>query len=408
MYIRELTVPEFEEFASNNPYNNYHQTLNYALLKAENDYEYEIIGFCDSENIYAAAIVLVKILDGYLYAYIPEGFLIDYNDEKLLQDFTNALYKYYKKEDIVFIKINPPIIIAQIDAKTHKKQNTNQYKVINYLERCGYTKLEDNIYFEAMLPRINAIVNLDDFSLENLSKNTKNKIRKGVRKGLTFEKGDINQMGILHEFTKRKIKRNNYYFDDYYNIFQRTHAVDYFLVSIDYEKYTLNSQSAYEKELKKNEKLNDKVKIKPGTRNINTKMNSDKTLLAYKNDIAIASKYLNTTGKKYIAGALVIKHDDTATILISGYDKTYKDFAPNYFLYYEILKYYQNEFKYMDLNGITGDFSKENKYYGLNQFKLGFKPNIYEYIGEFDLIINHRIYNRLYKKGYLQEEFNNN
>jgi lipid II:glycine glycyltransferase (peptidoglycan interpeptide bridge formation enzyme) len=165
---------------------------------------------------------------------------------------------------------------------------------------------------------------------------------------------------------------------------------------------------AYEKELKKNERLNNKVKNIPKTRNINTKMNSDKTLLAYKNDIALASKNLNKPFKEYIAGALVVKNGDTATILISGYDKKYYDFAPNYFLYFMIMNYYQNEYKYINLNGITADLSKENKYHGLNEFKLGFKPHIYEYIGEFDLVINPHIYNKLLKKGLLEKEFNKN
>ena len=160
--------------------------------------------------------------------------------------------------------------------------------------------------------------------------------------------------------------------------------------------------------MRRNEQLNKKVGQIPGTRNINKKMNSDKTLLAYKNDISIASKHLNNPEKEYVAGALVVKHGDTATILISGYDKRYRDFAPNYYLYYEILRYYHNEYKYVDLNGITGDFSQTNKYHGLNQFKLGFKPNIYEYIGEFDLIINKKGYNYLAKKGLLEQEFNKN
>ena len=408
MYIRELNLIEFEEFAKNHELGNFHQTLSYALVKAENNYEYEIIGFCDDENIYAAALVLVKLIDGYLYAYIPEGFLIDYHNEKLLHDFTDALYKYYKKEDISFIKINPPITIAEIDPKSHIKNFNNNTKIVENLKRCGWTKLEDHIYCESILPRITVSVDLDEFDIEKLNKNTKNKIRKAKRKGLTLEIGNSYNLNILHSFIKNKIKKNEFYYNDYYNIFNREHSIDYFLVTIDYEKYIINSQSAYNNELVKNEKLNQKVKQIPGPRNINKKMNSDKTLLSYKNDISIATKHINKPDKEYIAGALVIKYKDTATILISGYDKRYRDFAPNYYLYCEILRYYRNEYKYVNLNGITADFSKTNKYHGLNQFKLGFNPKIHEYIGEFDLVIKPKIYNHLIKKGLMTKEFNKN
>ena len=104
---------------------------------------------------------------------------------------------------------------------------------------------------------------------------------------------------------------------------------------------------------------------------------------------------------------LALKHKDTVSVVISGFDKKYGSFSPNYFLFYEICKYYKNEFKYLDLDGLTSDFSTNNKYYGLNSFKLGFNPIVYEYIGEFDYVINRHAYNHLVKKGLLQKEFTN-
>ena len=134
-------------------------------------------------------------------------------------------------------------------------------------------------------------------------------------------------------------------------------------------------------------------------------MNSDKALLSYKNDIAIANKYILKNEKIYIAGALVVKYGNKITILISGYNKKFKNYAPNYFLYYNILMYYKNEYEYACLNGISGNFSKDNKYYGLNKFKMGFNPDIYEYIGEFDLIVNKPFHQLLWSTNKIQKEF---
>ena len=139
---------------------------------------------------------------------------------------------------------------------------------------------------------------------------------------------------------------------------------------------------------------------------INAKMQSDKALLAYKNDIAEASKYLNTNIETYVAGAIVIKYNNRITIQFSGFDRELKRYSANYFLYFAILAYYQQDFKYADLNGITADFDKNNPYHGLNRFKMGFNPDIYEYIGEFDLVINENTYNHLLKSGLLAKEFN--
>ena len=51
------------------------------------------------------------------------------------------------------------------------------------------------------------------------------------------------------------------------------------------------------------------------------------------------------------------------------------------------------EFKYINLNGVVGDFENQNEYSGLNESKLGFNSIITEYIGEFDIVLNSLMYN---------------
>ncbi len=408
MYIRELTVNEFNEYVSKFPNSNFHQTLNYATLKSDYGYEYELIGYGNEDKLYAAALVLVKLLNGYLYAYIPEGPLMDYDNPGILSDFTESLANYYKKEDIAFIKINPSIVVGEIFENDHfKVKYNNNIALVKTFQECGFTKLNNNMYFESALPRINAILDLEDFNFDKLKKNTKNKIRKGLRRGLTLEKGTSSELNILSEFVKNKKKRNEFYYKDYYNTFSRDDSIDFFLLSIDYAAYYESTKYVYEKELKKNEDLALKVEQNPVARNINKKINSDKNLLIYKKDLSLASKEINKSEKTYIAAALVIKHKDCVTLSIYGYDRKYQGFAPNYYLIYAIANHYKEKYKYFNLNGLAADFSKNSKYFGLNEFKLGFKPHIYEYIGEFDLVLNYHIYNRLIKKNLLDKEFNN-
>ena len=105
-------------------------------------------------------------------------------------------------------------------------------------------------------------------------------------------------------------------------------------------------------------------------------------------------KYSNNK-EVYIAGAIVIKYKNRANIYISGYDKKYVSYNPNYFLHYMICEQYKYEFDFIDLNGISGDFSIDHPYYGLNKFKMGFNPKLYEFIGEYDLIVNPGSYKSL-------------
>ena len=55
---------------------------------------------------------------------------------------------------------------------------------------------------------------------------------------------------------------------------------------------------------------------------------------------------------------------------------------------------------------MSGDFSKNNPYLGLNEFKNGFHPKIYEYIGEYDLPIIPKKYYKLRSRGELAKIFN--
>ena len=46
-----------------------------------------------------------------------------------------------------------------------------------------------------------------------------------------------------------------------------------------------------------------------------------------------------------------------------------------------------------------------NPYKELNAFKLKFKPNVFEYIGEFDLIVNKPFHQLLWSTNQIQKEF---
>lgn len=406
MYIKELSLMEFIEYSKDNIIGNYYQSINYAMLKAEEGYEYEYIGLVDNTDIIGAALMLYKRIGNTYYGYSPRGFLIDYTNPIILEKFTNLIKDYYKKKNFTFIKINPEIAIGKLNKKTLNFEYNENYNVINNLNRCGYKKLKSNLYFESLLPRINAIVNLQELDVNNFTKNTRNKIKKAIRKGLTLEKAGQDKIPILTNFLKGNLSKDLYYYNDLYNVFNKSDDVDFFLVKVDYKKYLINSQHYYNNELNNNIYLNNKMVSKNNPSVINAKMQSDKALLAYKNDIAEASKYLNTNIETYVAGAIVIKYNNRITIQFSGFDRNLKRYSANYFLYFAILAYYQQDFKYADLNGITADFDKNSPYHGLNRFKMGFNPDIYEYIGEFDLVINESSYNHLLKSGLLAKEFN--
>lgn len=406
--IKELTIKEFDEFVKKNPLASHYQTSSYGLLMSEYGYDYELIGLIDEyNNIHAASLILTKKISWKTkYGYAPKGFILDYFNQSVLKEFTEKIKEYYKEKNLVFIKINPEIAISELDLKSYSKTYNWNTNIKDYLEDLGYLKLKDNIYFESILPRFNGIINLKESSLETFQKNTRNKIKRSLDKGLEIETAERSGLDIIYQFIKRKRKKDEYYYKNYYNIFHKNNMIDLFLVSINTQTFLYNTKEKYEQELEQNQELNQNLIKNNTTKNINLKMNSDRKLLSYKNDILEATEKNSLHDKIYIAGAIVMKYQNRVQIIMSGYDKKYKHYNPNYFLHYKIIEYYKNNYSYLDLNGMTGDFTKENPYYGLNKFKLGFKPHLYEFIGEYDLIINEKKYKKLLTNGTLAKIFN--
>ena len=408
MKIKTLSIFEFDDYAKKHPLGNYHQTSSYAMFASEQGFEYDLLGFVDDQGIIrAASLILYKKIGMFnRYGYAPKGFLIDYHDTNLLKEFTKALKKYYYKKNFAFIKVNPEISVGTMDY-SKKTINYNQNHILeNTLKGLDFKKLESNKRFETKVPIYNAIQILKSTNLKTVNKNTRNKIRKGLKNGLYLEKSNRDGIDILYPFIKNKKNHSIYHYYNYYNAFSKNNDIDIFLVKINYEDCLINIRERYEIELEKNNKIVNKVMANPSKENLKRKLESDTILNTLKDNIVLATNGLAQNKEQYIAGAITIKYKNRVYILISGYDFNFKKFSPNYFLHYQLIEYYKNEFDFIDLNGITGDFTQDNPYKGLDEFKLGFKPCTFEYIGEYDFIINESLYKAMEQNGQLAKEFN--
>ncbi len=409
MQIKEINEIEFDNFASSHVLKNYYQTSYYGNLMKKFGYTPIYIGVFDNDSIVGAALILSKyIAINIKYGYSPRGFLIDYQNTYYLEEFTKLVKKYFFKKGFAFIKINPEITLAEVISETNSKNiNNNSVKIINELERLNYKKLKNNIYFESLLPKYNPIINLKKFDINNLNKNIKQKIHNKDKKGISLIRGDEYNLNEFYEFVKNKKDNSIEYYKNYYKIFNEAKMADLWLLQIDYHEYLKLTQEEYTNLLEKNERINkDFIENTKNKQLLRAKMESDRKLTSLNQEITDINTYIqNGVNKQIIASALTIKFKNRVNIVISGFDKNIK-LNPNHILYIKLIEHYKNEnYSYLDLNGITGDFTPSNPYRGLNEFKLNFNPNIYEYIGEFDLIINQTLYSLLWTTKILHNEF---
>lgn len=406
MRMIEITKEKFEEFTSKSEYKNYCQTANYGMIMSETGFDYSFVAYTTNDlEILAAGMFLTKKIGRYYYAYCPKGYIIDYNDTELVKKFTRNLIKYYKRKKVIFLKINPEIIIGTINTNTFEKIPNENTNILDNLKSLGFKKRKELNPLELLQPKLTALINLKEYDINKLDKKVRNNIRNTENNGLTLEVADANKIEILYEFIKNMKDRSINYYRNFYNTFKRTEQADLLLVNIDYETYLINAKKRVEEEQIKNEELNNKLRTDTSEKTLNEKMNSDKALEQYKQDVIYATAGLKRNEKTYIAGAITIKYGNKVSILIAGVDKNYNYLNPNYYLHHKIFEMYKENFDECDINGIADDFSNESKFSGLNKFKMGFNPKIVEYIGELDLIISEWRFKIVERNDLLSNEF---
>ena len=78
---------------------------------------------------------------------------------------------------------------------------------------------------------------------------------------------------------------------------------------------------------------------------------------------------------------------------MDGYDKKYQFLNSKHLLLWKIIeKYSLQGYKKFNLGGVINIFSSNERYNGLNEFKLSFNPDIIEYLGDLELICNNTLY----------------
>ena len=201
MYIKELTTKEFNSFTDNFSYSSIYQTSEYGFVMNTQNYNSMFLGMIDEdEKIVGATLILVEKINMFKYAYAPKGFLIDYSNEFIVEEFTNKIKEYLSKQKIMAIKINPMIVKSSYDyIKNTIINNPNFEHELNFLKQLGYFHLGFNNMFESFKPRYDAIIDLSKpitTLFGNMNKNFKNKVKgadkNGVRiaglDGMTYRK----------------------------------------------------------------------------------------------------------------------------------------------------------------------------------------------------------------------------
>jgi len=403
MYIKELNNAEFNLFTDSYPYFSIYQTSEYGFIMNTQNYTSLFLGLVDDyEKIVAASLILIEKEGIFKYAYAPKGFLIDYSNKGLVEQFTTLIKEYLSKKKIMAIKINPMIIKSSYDYNTDSTRINPEFQgQIDFLKSLDYYHLGYNNLFEAFKPRYDAIIDLNKpitTLFGNMNKNFKNKIKSADRNGVRIVKATSDQLDFLYDQVKNKYPRDKKYFEDVLFFFKKRNMIDYYYAKLDTNVYLISIQKKYQKQMDLCNKLNNKLFKNVGKNNnklISTKIYEENKLNEFKNELVFATKLLkeNPDGV-LLATMLIAKYRDEVYIFMDGYNKDFKKLNAKHLMTWKLIeKYSKEKYKRFNLGGMTNPYIKNDKYKGLNEFKLSFNARCVEYIGDLELITNQKLYN---------------
>ncbi len=401
MILKELTNEEFKNFTDTFYIKSIYQTVEYAFVMGNQGFDCIFLGLCDNNTIVAASLFLIDKNKKYKFAYSPRGFLIDYNNKKLVELYTKEIKKYFNKNQIMAVKLDPYIIRTTYDLRYDlATKNQNYDDMFNFFKKLGYKHLGYNNYFEAIKPRFEAVIDLSVpyyVLFKNINKQFRTKIRGAERNGVKVYKGDISNLNLLYLQTKKKYPRNLKYFEDVYKYWSNYDNVEFFYTKLDTKHYLAVSQKLLREQESIVNKLNIEIRNSNKMNNkkvINKKMEADRLVEKYRNQMIKATKLLTEYPDGIVtSSALIVKNNDEVNLLMDGYDPKFKILNSKHLLIWKLCERYSKlGFKKFNLGGLSNINLKDNRYKGLNDFKLKFNSLVIEYMGDLELITSNKLY----------------
>ena len=373
-----INEKEYDNFIKKFPYSNFMQEKSWAKVK--NNFDNILCGIYEKNKIIAACSILIRHLSkGISMFYIPRGYLIDFQNYKLLSFMTENIKKLAKEYKAYVVKIDPNFCVSE---KLFKNQNVEFHIYSNYFEKkhsnlinLGYkhtgfiTDIHKNIQprFQMAVPLINENNKL--ITYEELLKTFKSKFRyylgdyhskRGVYFTFSHEKKDVKEFVELLKHTEKNKNihlRNEEYFNKIIDNFGNRACILFGKVNLEKYLKFLNDNNGKEYEISQVKEL-----IKNRGKEITL---SSALLILPNNEGYRCSEYLYagndlTLNKLNVSGGIAL---EAAKISI------------------------ENKCQYCNLGGISGTLDDS-----LTKFKSKYNAVILEFAGEYDLIINKKKY----------------
>ena len=398
LQIKQIDGKTFNEYVRIHEIETPYQTDEYGRTMKAEGYDVLYLGMLDdASKLVAATLVLIETKEKIKYAYAPRGFLLEYTNIEVLANFTKLIKAYLGNIGVMAIKINPLIIRNIYNSNGVLFERNPHYEgIFEAIKKLGYIHMGYNTGFEAGKPRFEAIISLNKpytDLFKEIRKEYRTKIRGAEENFITVHKSSYKNLRYLYLQVKNKYPRDLQYFEHLYASFKEEDKIDFFYAKVDTVKFldSLKQKHALQDQLCN--QLNKQIYTSTPEEKmvvVSKKMAADNLLNKYKMQMISATKLLKDRPDGVIAAsALVTKTGDMVYVIMDGMDTSLKAFCAKHLLMWKLVERYSKlGFKRFNMGGVSDITIPNTLFDGLNQFKMGFNANIFEYMGDLELITN--------------------
>ena len=329
----------------------------------------------DNNNILCETLLLKKKTPlNMCYYYAPRGYVIDWDNKELVNNFTKALKQFMKETNAIYLRIDPAIMYQEIDLEAKPiKNGKNNYELFNYMTSLGYKHQGFYKLYEGNQPRytfrtINSKYSSFEEIEKNISKSTMRDINRSYKYNLKIELSDN--------------------IDDFYNLHQRVGSRDHFKVNT--KKFFKDMFETF-KEGNYVKNYIAKINLREVIKSLEDEKNSifnEERINKINKDIEFFKSKLSDKDEILIASMICVYSEIGAWALYIGTDEIAEYINLIQRFCYEFLKdSYESKKEFSDLFGTVGDpHTKFNNLAGIFEYKRKLGGDYIEWMGDFDLV----------------------
>lgn len=405
MKFQEITEKEYREFWENHPLKTFLSAPEISKLRQKSNWDTYYVGVKEKKKIIAATMLLAhkRHFNKYEF-YSPRGYLLDFNNEKLVNFFTEELKKYIKDKNGYVLRIDPYVIYKERDIDGNiVEDGVNNEKVVENLLKLGFIKIPVETKEQVgWMFSLGLEGKTEEQILKEMKPNTRNQIRKTEKFGISVNEIGYDELdrfqSIMEETSKRKgfSNRKLEYYQEMYKLFHDKNEVKFFITELNLKNYIKGLEA---ERVEKENKINSLTDAKY---NDGAKKNLTNEIASIDKRIAESKEIIEKNGSDVItlSGSMFMLIKPEVIYLSSGNYEEYMKFNSQYLIQWELIKYgIENGFKKHNFYGIPEEINTHPKDYGIYEFKRGFNGYVEELIGEFALPItwHYKLFDLIHK-----------